>query len=239
MDNSIMIKNVSKTINGQLILNEVSMNVKKGEIYGFLGANGAGKTSLMRAIYRMIKPDSGSVYILGEEVKEDKYEIFSNIGSIIEIPVFYENMTAKRNLEIHCDYMGCGYKKNINEILSLVGLTGNESKRVKQFSLGMKQRLALGRALLTQPDILILDEPTNGLDPQGITQFRELIRNINDKYRISIIISSHILDEISKIADTIGIIHHGKILSEVSMTEIKDRDINLETYYLELIRRCA
>ena len=152
--------------------------------------------------------------------------VFSRIGSIIESPVFYNHLSAYDNLELHCRYMGAGYE-NIEETLSLLGLSETGNKAVGKFSLGMKQRLALARAFLTRPELLILDEPINGLDPQGIIHIRELLLRINKEHGTSILISSHILDELSKIADTIGMIDHGAMLGEISMDEICKKGIGL------------
>ena len=143
-------------------------------------------------------------------------------------------MSARENLELHCGYMGAGHER-IGETLAMLGLSETGGKAVGKFSLGMKQRLAIARAFLTRPELLILDEPINGLDPQGILEVRELLRQINREYHTSILISSHILDELSKIADTIGIIDHGSMLAEISMAEIEKKGMNLETYYLELL----
>jgi ABC-2 type transport system ATP-binding protein len=235
MNYAIQTDNVSKSINGKAILNNISIMVKHGEIYGFLGANGAGKTSLMKTLYRIMIPTSGMVSMLGEEIANGKNAVFSRIGSIIETPVFYGNFNARKNLELHCGYMGIG-NESITDTLSLFGISETGNKPVKNYSLGMKQRLALARAFLAKPELLILDEPINGLDPQGIIEIRELMLRINREYHTTIFISSHILDELSKIADTIGIIDNGSMLAEISMAEIKSRGIDLETFYLDLLK---
>ena len=234
MTYAVEVQNLSKSIDGCPILKNICMRVKQGEIYGFLGANGAGKTSLMKTLYHIIRPDCGTVCLLGERVAGGNSPVFSHIGSIIESPVFYNHLSAYDNLELHCRYMGAGYE-NIGETLSLLGISETGNKAVGKFSLGMKQRLALARAFLTKPELLILDEPINGLDPQGVMEVRELLRQINREHHTSIFISSHILDELSKIADTIGIIDHGSMLAEISMTEIAEKGMNLETYYLSLL----
>ena len=172
--------------------------------------------------------------MLGECVAGGNSPVFSRIGSIIESPVFYNHLSAYDNLELHCRYMGAGYE-NIGETLSLLGISETGNKAVGKFSLGMKQRLALARAFLTRPELLILDEPINGLDPQGIIHIRELLLRINKEHGTSILISSHILDELSKIADTIGMIDHGAMLVEISMDEICKKGIGLEDYYLDLL----
>ena len=234
MTYAVEVQNLSKSIDGCPILKNICMRVKQGEIYGFLGANGAGKTSLMKTLYHIIRPDFGTVCLLGECVAGGNSPVFSRIGSIIGSPVFYNHLSAYDNLELHCRYMGAGYE-NIGETLSLLGISETGNKAVGKFSLGMKQRLALARAFLTKPELLILDEPINGLDPQGVMEVRELLRQINREHHTSIFISSHILDELSKIADTIGIIDHGSMLAEISMTEIAEKGMNLETYYLSLL----
>lgn len=235
MTYAIEVESLSKSIGDNVILNDITMRVKQGEIYGFLGANGAGKTSLMKTLYRIMIPTSGAVVLLGEKIKKGNCTVFSHIGSIIETPIFYGDFNSRENLELHCGYMGGGYE-NIDDTLSLFGLSEAMNKPVKNFSLGMKQRLALARAFLTRPDLLILDEPINGLDPQGIIEVRELLLSINREYHTSILVSSHILDELSKIANTIGVIDNGSMLAEISMVDIKDKGINLETYYLDLLK---
>jgi len=235
MTYSIEVESLSKSVGDTLILNDITMRVKQGEIYGFLGANGAGKTSLMKTLYRIMIPTSGTVILLGKNIRNSNNAIFSRIGSIIETPIFYGEFNARESLELHCGYMGGGYE-HIDDNLSLFGLSEATNKPVKNFSLGMKQRLALARAFLTRPDLLILDEPINGLDPQGIIEVRELLLRINREYHTSILISSHILDELSKIANTVGIIDKGSMLAEISMGDIKNKGINLETYYLDLLK---
>lgn len=235
MSYAIEVENLSKSIGDTVILNNISMRVRQGEVYGFLGANGAGKTSVMKALYRIMIPTSGTVILLGEKIEDKNNAVFSQIGSIIETPIFYEEFDARKNLELHCGYM-CGGYGHIEETMLLFGLAEVMNKPVKKFSLGMKQRLALARAFLTRPDLLILDEPINGLDPQGIIETRELLLRINREYHTSIFISSHILDELSKIADTIGVIDKGAMIAEISMSEIKQKGIELETYYLDLLK---
>lgn len=235
MTDAVKTENLSKRIDGNIILNNVTMRVKKGEIYGFLGANGAGKTSLMKTLYFIMIPTSGTVSLLGEKVKNGGHEVFARIGSIIETPVFFGELDARANLELHCDYISCGYER-IKEMLALFGLERTGNKPVKNFSLGMKQRLALARAFLARPELLILDEPINGLDPQGIIEIRELLLQINREYHTSILLSSHILDELSKIAHTIGVIDNGSMIGEITMSEIESKGLNLETYYLELLK---
>lgn len=235
MDYAIEVHDLCKVIDNQPILSNVNMKVKKGEIYGFLGANGAGKTTLMKVLFRILKPTSGTINLLGQQELDSSNNVFCKIGSIIEMPVFYLNLTARQNLELHCDYMGIDYKANIEKCLQMAEISDTGNKKVKNFSLGMKQRLAIARAILTSPEILILDEPINGLDPKGISDMRELLIKINKERGTTILISSHILSEMEKIANTIGIINNGIILEEVSMSDITAKNINLEEYYLQLL----
>jgi len=161
---------LTKVYDGKEVVSAVNMNVKKGEIYGFLGPNGAGKTTVMKMLTNLTKPTSGDVEILGEKLTDKSYEILKRMGTIIEYPIFYEKLTASETLELHCEYMGYYDKKEIAHVLNLVKLTNTENKQVKDFSLGMKQRLGIARAIITKPELLILDEPINGLDPVGIKE---------------------------------------------------------------------
>ncbi|WP_017413958.1 ABC transporter ATP-binding protein [Clostridium tunisiense] len=223
--------NLTKAYNGKEVVSNVNMSVKKGEVYGFLGPNGAGKTTLMRMITNLVKPTSGEIEIFGEKLKDTSYEVLKRLGTIIEYPVFYEKLSARENLELHCEYMGYFDKKAIDKALDLVGLNNIDNKSVKDFSLGMKQRLGIARAITTKPELLILDEPINGLDPIGIKEFRDLFKMLSKEYGITILISSHILAEIEQIADTIGVINNGRLIEEVSMESIRAGN----TEYIELI----
>lgn len=222
--------NLTKTYEGKDVVSNVSMGVKKGEIYGFLGPNGAGKTTVMRMITNLVKPTVGDIEIFGEKLTDKSYEVLKRMGTIIEYPVFYEKLTGRENLELHCEYMGFYNKKVIDEALKLVNLVGIDNKPVKNFSLGMKQRLGIARAIITKPELLILDEPINGLDPVGIKEFRDLFKMLCEEYGITILISSHILGEIEQIADTIGVISNGKLIKEVSMESIRETN----TEYIEI-----
>ncbi|WP_010233016.1 ABC transporter ATP-binding protein [Clostridium arbusti] len=223
--------NLVKKFSEKEIVANVNMNIKKGEIYGFLGPNGAGKTTIMKMIVNLVKPSSGEIEIFGEKLNNEAYETLKRIGSIIEYPVFYDKLTGKENLELHCEYMGYYDKSAIDKALDLVNLKGIDNKAVKDFSLGMKQRLGIARSIITKPDLLILDEPINGLDPIGIKEIRNLLKMLNKEYNITVLISSHILGEIEQIADTIGIINNGKLIKEVSMDSIRE----LNTEYVEII----
>ena len=232
MENIVEIKKLFKTIDKEEILSDISLQIAEGEIYGFLGPNGAGKTTLMKCMLSLLTITSGSIEIFGKNLQEHREEILSQVGSIIETPIFYENCTAKEILEIHAQYMG----KNITEVdiisvLRMVGLK-NTTKKVKEFSLGMRQRLGLARAFLTKPRLLILDEPINGLDPVGIQEIRNLLQLLSKEYGITILISSHILSEISQIADKIGVIKNGLMIEQVYMKELMKENIDLEEFFM-------
>jgi ABC-2 type transport system ATP-binding protein len=231
---ALEIKNISKEINGQQILKNVSFNIKKGEIYGFLGQNGAGKSTLMKVMFNLLKADSGEVTILGEKV-EAEHPAFGKVSVIIETPIFYQNLTVAENLDIHCDYMGKEYKKNTDKILQLVGLGDDvKKKKARDLSLGMKQRLALGRAILCKPEILVLDEPINGLDPKGVIDIRELLLMLKEQ-GMTILISSHIIAEIEKVVDRIGFIHEGEFIEELTMEQIQEEQIDLEGHFINIL----
>ena len=232
MENIVEIKELFKTIDKEEILSDINLQFAEGEIYGLLGPNGAGKTTLMKCMLSLLTITSGSIEIFGKNLQEHREEILSQVGSIIETPIFYENCTAKEILEIHAQYMG----KNITELdiintLRMVGLK-NTTKKVKEFSLGMRQRLGLARAFLTKPRLLILDEPINGLDPVGIQEIRNLLQLLSKKHGITILISSHILSEISQIADKIGVIKNGSMIEQVYMEELMKENIDLEEFFM-------
>ena len=232
MENIVEIKELFKIIDEEEILSDISLQIAEGEIYGLLGPNGAGKTTLMKCMLSLLTITSGSIEIFGKDLQEHREEILSQVGSIIETPIFYENCTAKEILEIHAQYMG----KNITELdiintLRMVGLK-NTTKKVKEFSLGMRQRLGLARAFLTKPRLLILDEPINGLDPVGIQEIRNLLQLLSKEHGITILISSHILSEISQIADKIGVIKNGSMIEQVYMKELMKENIDLEEFFM-------
>ncbi|MCP1125417.1 bacitracin ABC transporter ATP-binding protein [Bacillus sp. AFS018417] len=221
---------LTKVFHGKEVISNVNMHVKQGEIYGFLGPNGAGKTTIMKMITNLIKPTSGEIEIFGEKLTDTSYEVLKRMGTIIEYPIFYEKLTARENLYLHCEYMGYYDKKAIDQALDLVNLHNVDDKKVKDFSLGMKQRLGIARAITTKPELLILDEPINGLDPIGIKELRELFKMLCKEYGITLLVSSHILAEMEQMADTIGVIQSGKLIKEVSMKSINGK----QTEYIEV-----
>ena len=222
--------NLTKTIGGKDLVNRVSLHIKKGEIYGFLGPNGAGKTTVSKMITNHWKPTNGSIEIFGEILTPQSYEVLKRMGSIIEFPTFYNHMTGYENLRLHCEYMGYYKHGSIENALDMLDLTDAAQKPVKNYSLGMKERLGIARAILCKPELLILDEPTNGLDPAGMKQIRDLLKTLCEEYGITIMVSSHILSEIESIADTIGVINHGMMINEIGMKEIE----KMSLAYIEL-----
>lgn len=221
MDEIIVTQDLCKTYRGRKVVAGVNLHVKQGEIYGFVGQNGAGKSTVMKLLLDLIKPDAGQAFLWGERIGDRSFACLKRIGSIVESPVFYERITGRQNLELHCEYMGYHNKERIGEVLQLVELHAIEGKAVSHYSMGMKQRLAIARAILTKPELLILDEPINALDPEGIRRMRTLLKRINQECGTTIFISSHILSEVEQIADTIGIIQNGRLLQETAMEEIR------------------
>lgn len=221
---------LTKSIGGKELVSDVDIHMKQGEIYGFLGPNGAGKTSVMKMITNLWKPTTGTVEIFGDILTATSYEVLKRMGSVIEFPTFYDHLSARDNLQLHCEYMGYYNPGSIDETLKIVDLNGADEKPIRSFSLGMKQRLGIARAILSKPELLILDEPTNGLDPAGMKQIRELMKMLCQEYGTTIMISSHILSEIESVADTIGVIHHGRMKKEISMKEINASNLD----YIEL-----
>ena len=210
---------VSKKYTNYYAVDKVSISIKKGEIYGLIGENGAGKSTLMKMIAGLVEPSEGSIELFGNFVPQtERYRI----GCVIESPALYAELTAKQNLEVFRKAYGLSSKESVQQILKQVGLSQYENKIVKKFSLGMKQRLAIGIALLGNPDFLILDEPINGLDPTGIQDMRNFLLKLNREEHITIMISSHILGELSKIATKYGIIKNGKLIEEITAKELNE-----------------
>lgn len=221
MDYVMETSRLTKSFAGKAAVNNVSMHIKKGEIYGFLGPNGAGKTTVMKLAANLIKPESGEVKLFGEPITPDSHEIYKRMGAIIEYPAFYDRLTARENMELHLRYMGYHSEKAIPEAMELAGLADTGRKQVKDFSLGMKQRLGIARAIATKPEFLMLDEPINGLDPIGINDLRKLFKILSREMGVTLFISSHILKEIEQIADTVGVIDNGLLRDEVSMDSVR------------------
>ena len=223
VDYVIETNNLSKTYSRKKVVNSVNMHVEKGKIYGLLGKNGAGKTTTMCMLLNLTYPSDGEIFLFGKDPKRHYNEIYLKIGSIIETPGFYENLTAYENLKIIGKIRGDYNPQKIRLVLEMVNLADAKSKRFKDFSLGMKQRLGIAAAILHNPELLILDEPINGLDPFGIKEIRTLLKRLSHEFGITILISSHILSEIENLADVIGFMDNGVLIDEISREELHDR----------------
>lgn len=213
-------KMLTKKFGSRRVVNHVDLQVKKGEIYGFLGPNGAGKTTTIRMLLGLARPTQGSIQIFGKDIRKDKLSILSKIGSLVEYPSYYGHLTAYENLESVRILLDAP-KSRIEEVLSIVRLTNDAKRPVKGFSLGMKQRLGIATALLGNPELLILDEPTNGLDPSGIIEIRELIKSLPKEHGITIVVSSHLLSEIDQMATQVGIISKGQMIFQDSISALR------------------
>lgn len=222
MDYILRTNELCKSYRGFKALNGLSMNVPKGSIYGFVGKNGAGKTTLIRLICGLQNPTSGDYSLYGRKLSSKNIaKSRRKMGAVVETPSIYTNMTAEDNLKQQYRILGLPSYDGIEEILKLVGLENTGKKKAKNFSLGMRQRLGIAVALAGNPDFLVLDEPVNGLDPQGIIEIRELILKLNREKQITVLISSHILDELSKLATHYGFIDGGRIVKEISAEELE------------------
>ncbi|MHB8127521.1 MAG: ATP-binding cassette domain-containing protein [Mobilitalea sp.] len=220
MEYVLQTNGLTKFFGKKAAVSKVSLNVRKGDIYGFIGRNGAGKTTLIRLVSGLAHPSEGSIRLF-ESDDLDKQR--RKTGTMIENPAVFTNMTAKQNLHYYCRLLGLDPKTTIDEMLNLVGLQDAGKKKAKNYSLGMKQRLAIAVALLDNPEFLMLDEPINGLDPSGIKEIRELVLKLNQERSITILISSHILGELSKIANRYGIINNGVMIDEFTTEELETR----------------
>lgn len=224
-----------RVFDGQEMIKNCNINVRAGSIYGFLGANGAGKTTVFKMLTGLLLPTAGTATVLGMDVAQQRDDVLRQIGSLIEVPIFYDHLTAVSNLEIHLAYMkteGIG----IAEALKLVGLDPANKHPVSRYSLGMRQRLGIARAIVHKPRLLILDEPINGLDPMGIREMRELFLSLVADKGMTILLSSHILSEIEHTADTIGVIANGEIVEEAELASIRERyPDGLEDYFFKMM----
>lgn len=216
-------KNIYKKYGKSLALDNINIEIKKGEIYGFIGQNGAGKTTLLRVVTGLTTPTKGTVELFGQSSEKGLVKSIKRVGAVVESPALFPNMSAYENLELHRLQKGIPDKKCIDRTLKLVGLENTGRKKVVNFSLGMKQRLGIAIALLSDPEFLILDEPTNGLDPMGIVELRQLIKRLNREREMTVLISSHILSELHQLATRYGIIHKGRLLEEISASELNQK----------------
>lgn len=232
-------ENLTKKYGNQSSVSNLNIHVRQGRIYGLLGRNGAGKTTTMKMLLGLTTPTSGKIKIFGKNIRENEKEILPRIGSLIESPGFYPNLTATENLKIFADLRGLKDSKYIKGALELVNLPYRDKKLFSQYSLGMKQRLAIALAIMHNPELLILDEPINGLDPIGIAEVRSFIKELCDERGKTILISSHILSEISLLADDVGIIDHGKLLEEESLEELEAKNTKFIHFLVSDARQVA
>lgn len=249
MEYSITTNQLTKRYRSFVAVQNVSLHIRKGSIYGFLGPNGAGKSTTMKMLLGLTAPTKGSFTVDGKSFPEDRIAILKEVGSFIESPSFYANLTGRENLDIIRRILQLP-RESVDEALELVGLSEFGNRLAKKYSLGMKQRLGLAGAMIGKPPILILDEPTNGLDPSGIHEIRNLIKSLPERYDCTVLISSHMLSEIELVADDIGILNHGRLLFEGSLEDLRQRVLqagfatdnrtgtpNLEEVFLSMIEQ--
>lgn len=239
--NMIETHHITKTYGDFTAVSDLNLHIRKGSVYGFLGPNGAGKSTTMKMFLGLTRPTEGSFHIDGKTYPANRVSILKEIGSLIEAPAFYGNLTGEENLHILRKILGLS-KSSVDDALELVGLTPFKKRLAKKYSLGMKQRLGLAGALLGRPPILILDEPTNGLDPVGIHEIRTLIRSLPQMVDCTVLVSSHLLSEVELMADDIGILNHGRLLFEGTIQSLKTEaraagfpTDNLEDTFLAII----
>ena len=234
MNDIIETSNLNKSHGSKMRVKNLKLQVPEGCVYGFLGPNGAGKTTTLKLLLGLIKPDNGTISFYGQKMTEkNRLSILKTTGSLIESPSFYGHLTGAENLQIIAKLKGAS-AKDIEEVLHTVKLYDQRNKKVKHYSLGMKQRLGIAMALLGKPQILILDEPTNGLDPAGIQEMREFIKELPDTHHMTVIVSSHLLSEVEQMADMVGIINHGEMIFQGTMMELEAQGKNLEEIFLTM-----
>lgn len=222
MNPVIQLSQLSKRYKKFSAVEDVSLEIGKGEIYGFIGLNGSGKTTTIKMLLGMIRPSDGSCYIQGRKIRLSSYSVWEKVGSLVEAPYAYPELTVKENLEIFRQLRGVSDMTAVHQVMDQLKLTGYADKKAGQLSLGNTQRLGIAKALLHKPEILILDEPSNGLDPTGIIEVRELFQHLAQDLGVTIFMSSHLLSEVAKIATKIGVIHQGQLLQEIRTDQFKD-----------------
>lgn len=228
---AVSTKNLCKEFEGKAVLRNIAIHVEQGEIYGILGANGVGKTTLLKLIAGLLEPTEGGAYVLGKNAWAQRDEVLGNIGSLIEMPYFYEHLTAAHNLSIHLAYMGV--EEDSAKSLERVGLGDVGDKPVSKFSLGMRQRLGIARCMIHRPKVLLLDEPTNGLDPIAIKEIRELLVSLK-KEGVTILLSSHNLSEVTQTVDRVAVIAGGAVALEATMNDLTSaHPTDLEGFMIE------
>jgi ABC-2 type transport system ATP-binding protein len=220
--NAIEVSNLKKSYGSKVVVDNVTLTIREGDIYGLVGRNGAGKTTLIRMILGLASPIGGEIVINGAKSPDALNYERKKIGSIVDTPAFEPHMSAFENMRAQAKRLGVDNEKKLRDILHIVGLNSNDRLKAKNFSLGMKQRLAIGIALISEPSILILDEPVNGLDPTGIFEVRELLKRLNTEKNVTILISSHLLSELAKLATSYGVMEKGKMVKELRGSDIEE-----------------
>lgn len=231
----VSFNNVTKEFKNKTVLKGVSFNIEVGDIYGLIGENGAGKTTLLKLIVSLLKPTSGNIQVLGKEIRKDSYDYLRNIGALIDEPVFYKKLTLYENFKVHCEYLGFYDEEKLESVLKRVGLHNKKGRKIKELSFGEKQRLAIAYALITEPELLILDEPTNGLDTIAIVELREILLKLNREFNTTIIISSHAINELETLVNKVMFLKNGEIVEDGLLEEIKEKcsvyiEIEVEDY---------
>lgn len=234
MEPILEVKNLTKYYKSKKVIDSISIRVFKGDIYGFIGPNGAGKTTTIKTILRLLKPSSGEVFIGGKNVFKNKENNPSDTGAMIDYPSFYNNLSGYKNLMLYANVLNLS-KERIYEVLELVKLMDDKDKKVSDYSMGMKQRLAVARAFLSKPKIIILDEPTNGLDPEGVRDMRNLIKKLARENNTTFIYCSHILNEVQNICNRVAMINKGRIIIEDSMENLLKSSNSLEDYFMKAV----
>ena len=232
MEQILNVKNLSKRYKNKEVLKDINMSVFKGDIYGFIGPNGAGKTTTIKTILGLLRPSKGEVYLDGKDILNSKNQYSVNIGAMIDYPSFYPNLSGYKNLYLYANALDID-KERVNEVLNIVNLSNDKNKKVCNYSMGMKQRLAVARAFLTNPKLIILDEPTNGLDPEGVKDMRNLIKNLAKTNNTTFIYCSHILNEVENLCNRVAIINKGEILVEDDISNL----LNGNTEHYEIISK--
>ncbi len=223
MEPILEVRNLNKFYKNKQVLKNISMKVFKGDIYGFIGPNGAGKTTTIKSILGLVRPSSGKIYIEGRDIVKDKYKNPGDIGAMIDYPSFYNNLSAFRNLKLYANVLDIK-EDRIMEVLNMVHLQEYKDRKVSNYSMGMRQRLAVARAFLSNPEIVILDEPTNGLDPEGVRDMRNLIKKLSEDEKVTFIYCSHILNEVQNLCSRVAVINKGSILAEGCVDELLNAD---------------
>lgn len=226
-NNIIEVENLSKSFGKRKVINNINLTVEEGDIYGFLGQNGSGKTTTIRMLLNLIHPDSGTIRLNKYDLKKEFHKAIEKVGAIVEVPKFHSYLSGRKNLELMANLIPDIPEGKVDEVLEMVGMLNRANDKVKTYSLGMRQRLGIANALLNDPKLIILDEPTNGLDPQGMKEIRDLICNLAYKNNITFFISTHLLYEVEQICNKVAILHGGKLLTKGKVADMLNRDLEV------------